>query len=44
MQGFMRMRRFIAKGGWRNMRDYLSYADCHGEALNLETVVHRPDS
>tara|TARA_B100000767_G_C19689283_1_gene503231 strand:- start:167 stop:937 length:771 start_codon:yes stop_codon:yes gene_type:complete len=44
MQAFMRMREYNAKGGWRNIRDYSSYADCHGEALNVETIVHRPGS
>ena len=43
MQSFMAWREYSANGGWRGLRDYYaSYADCHGESLNIETVIHRP--
>lgn len=44
MQAFMNMREYNVKGGCWNMRDYSSYADCHGDALNVEIGVHRPGS
>jgi hypothetical protein len=32
-----------AQGGWRGLREYYqNYADCTGEQLNIETVLHRP--
>ena len=43
MKAYMSLREYRAKGGWRDLRDYYaSYADCSGEALNTETVIHRP--
>ena len=42
MESYMRMREFNAKGGWKNMRDYYALASCSGEAVNVETVLHRP--
>tara|TARA_B100000767_G_scaffold7367_1_gene7285 strand:- start:607 stop:1380 length:774 start_codon:yes stop_codon:yes gene_type:complete len=42
MESYMRMREYNAKGGWKNMRDYSALATCAGEAVNAETVIHRP--
>ena len=43
MKKYMSLREYRAKGGWRDLRDYYaSYADWSGEALNTETVIHRP--
>ena len=43
MASFMERRAMLANGGWKNSRDYFNlYADCNGEMLNTETVLHRP--
>ena len=43
MESFMSRRSLLANGGWRMTRDYFNlYADCSGEMLNTETVLHRP--
>lgn len=42
MESYMRVREYNAKGGWKNMRDYSALATCSGEAVNAETVLHRP--
>ena len=43
MESFMTRRSMLANGGWRVTRDYFNlYADCTGEMLNTETVLHRP--
>jgi hypothetical protein len=43
MESFMSRRSLIANGGWKMTRDYYNlYADCSGEMLNTEMVLHRP--
>ena len=43
MESFMSRRSMLANGGWKATRDYFNlYADCTGEMLNTETVLHRP--
>jgi hypothetical protein len=43
MESFMTRRKSEATGGWRGQREYeQNYADCTGEQLNIETVLHRP--
>ena len=43
MESFMSRRSMQANGGWKATRDYFNlYADCSGEMLNTETVLHRP--
>ena len=43
VESFMKRRSMEAGGGWRGLREYYqNYADCGGEELNIETVMHRP--
>ena len=43
LESFMARRAMEAQGGWRGLREYYqNYADCSGEQLNTETVLHRP--
>ena len=43
VESFMKRRSMEAQGGWRGLREYYqNYADCTGEQLNIETVLHRP--
>ena len=43
MESFMARRSMQANGGWKVTRDYFNlYADCTGEMLNTEAVLHRP--
>ena len=43
IESFMKRRKMEANGGWRALREYYqTYADCGGEQLMTETVMHRP--
>ena len=43
IESFMKRRKMEANGGWRGLREYYqTYADCGGEQLMTETVMHRP--
>ena len=43
LESFMKRRAMEANGGWRDLREYYqNYAECNGEELYTETVLHRP--
>ena len=43
LESFMARKGMVANGGWRGFREYYqNYAECTGEQLNTETVLHRP--